>query len=79
MTEPSVQATDTKQCECGGVMRRGTQPTRLEFAGLESPEFLMPGFYCQCGEGLVTGVDMRVSDRVLAALKAQAAELEAAA
>ena len=37
--------------------------------------FDMPGWYCACGEGIVTGKDMDVSDRQLNLLKARAENL----
>ena len=69
--------------ECGRTTIRSTQTTQLMFGGLKSPEFEMPGFYCEsCRAGVVTGRDMRVSDAVLHELKRRAhaaAESETAA
>lgn len=52
-------------------MARGARPMAIKYRGLESPEFAMPGYYCECVEGVVTGRDMRVSDRQLNLLKAR--------
>ncbi len=41
----------------------------------KSATFEMPGWYCDCGEGVVTAKDMDVSDRQLNLLKAQAENL----
>ena len=48
----------------------------INYKGL-SATFDMPGWYCVCGEGTVTGKDMDVSDRHLNLLKAQAERLPA--
>ena len=42
----------------------------INYKGLSST-FDMPGWYCECGEGVVDGRDMEVSDRHLNLLKAQ--------
>ena len=46
----------------------------INYKGL-SATFDMPGWYCVCGEGVVTGKDMEVSDRHLNLLKAQVEHL----
>ncbi len=60
--------------ECGASMTRGIRPMTIVYKGL-SATFEMPGWYCDCGEGVVTGKDMDVSDRQLNLLKAQAENL----
>ena len=60
--------------ECGAAMTRGIQPMTIRYKGL-SVTFDMPGWYCACGEGVVTAKDMDVSDRQLNLLKAQAEHL----
>ena len=60
--------------ECGAAMVRGIRPMTINYKGL-SATFDMPGWYCACGEGVVTGKDMDVSDRHLNLLKAQAENL----
>lgn len=56
--------------ECGLAMSRGIKPMTISFGGL-SATFDMPGWYCSCGEGIVTAKDMDVSDRHLNLLKAR--------
>lgn len=74
MSNAEIAEADTRECqECGAVMRRGTKPTRLSYVGLESPEFEMPGYYCECGEGVATGTDMSVSGQALAEPKQRVA------
>ncbi len=60
--------------ECGAIMTRGIRPVTITYKGL-SATFDMPGWYCECGEGVVDGRDMDVSDRQLNRLKAQAERL----
>ena len=60
--------------ECGRVMTRGLKPMTIHYKKL-STTFDMPGWYCACGEGIVTAKDMDVSDRQLNLLKAQAENL----
>lgn len=60
--------------ECGRSMIRGIRPMTVCYKGLTTT-FDMPGWYCECGEGLVTGKDMEVSDRQLNLLKAQVQHL----
>ena len=60
--------------ECGTSMTRGMRLMTINYKGL-SATFDMPGWYCVCGEGVVTGKDMDVSDRHLNLLKAQAENL----
>lgn len=60
--------------ECGATMARSIRPMTINYKGL-SATFDMPGWYCVCGEGVVTGKDMEVSDRHLNLLKAQAENL----
>lgn len=56
--------------ECGGVMTRDVRPMTIHYKGLTAT-FDMPGWYCACGEGVVDGRDMDVSDRHLNLMKAQ--------
>jgi HTH-type transcriptional regulator/antitoxin MqsA len=52
-------------------MHRGVRPMTLTYKD-ESITFDMPGWYCdQSEEGIHTGADMKVSDRVLNRLKAR--------
>ncbi len=60
--------------ECSAVMTRGIKQMTIRYKGL-SATFDMPGWYCVCGEGVVTAKDMDVSDRQLNLLKAQAERL----
>ncbi len=49
-------------------MTRGMKPMTIRYKG-QSATFDMPGWYCVCGEGVVTAKDMDVSDRQLNLLK----------
>jgi HTH-type transcriptional regulator/antitoxin MqsA len=52
-------------------MHRGVRPMTLTYKG-ESITFDMPGWYCdQSEEGIHTGADMKISDRMLNRLKAR--------
>jgi HTH-type transcriptional regulator/antitoxin MqsA len=52
-------------------MRRGVRPVTLTYKG-ESITFDMPGWYCdESDEGIHTGKDMKVSDRMLNRLRAR--------
>ena len=54
----------------GALMHRSLRPTTLTYKN-ESITFDMPGWYCdECDEGIHTGKDMQVSDRMLNRLKA---------
>jgi HTH-type transcriptional regulator/antitoxin MqsA len=54
----------------GTVMRREERPLTLTYKN-ESAAFNMPGWYCpECGEGIHSGEDMKISDRMLNSLKA---------
>lgn len=58
--------------ETGAPMERGIKPLILTYKG-KSITFDMPGWYCEASdEGIHTGEDMKVSDRALNRLKAQA-------
>jgi len=72
--DPSGSETPLTCHECGATMTRGIQPMTIRYKGL-SVTFDMPGWYCMCGEGVVTAKDMDVSDRQLNLLKAQAEHL----
>ena len=61
---------------CGAAMTRGIRPMTINYKGL-SATFDMPGWYCVCGEGVVTGEDMDMSDHYLNLLKTQAENLSA--
>lgn len=50
-------------------MARGVKPMTINVK-TNSVTFEMPGWYCVCGEGVVTAQDMEVSDRHLNLLKA---------
>ncbi len=57
--------------ETGAAMHRGVRPVTLSYKG-EEITFDMPGWYCDDSEdGIVTGEDMKVSDRMLNRLKAR--------
>ena len=62
--------------DCGMAMVMGVRPMTINYQGL-SATFDMPGWYCVCGEGVVMGKDMEVSDRYLNLLKAQVENLSA--
>lgn len=59
-------------CPKTGVpMHRGVRSIELTYKG-ESITFDMPGWYCdQSDEGIHTGTDMKISDRMLNRLKAR--------
>lgn len=55
----------------GAPMHRGVRSMALTYKG-ESITFDMPGWYCdQSDEGIHTGTDMKISDRMLNQLKAR--------
>jgi len=55
----------------GAEMHRGVRPLTLTYKG-QSITFDMPGWYCDdCEEGIHTGKDMKISDRMLNLLKAR--------
>ena len=56
--------------DCGQFLHPDIRPMTTCYKGL-SVTFNMPGWYCACGEGIVTGKDMDVSDRQLNLLKAR--------
>ena len=62
--------TDPVCPETGAQMKRGVRPVTLAYKG-ESITFDMPGWYCGASEGIHTGEDLKVSDRVLNRLKAR--------
>lgn len=64
---------DERVCpETGAVMTRGMRPMTLSYKG-RSVEIDMPGWYAEGVEdGIHDGDDMKVSDRALHRLKAQA-------
>src|SRR5208282_4883097 len=55
----------------GTPMYRGERPLALTYKD-KSITFDMPGWYCpECGEGIHTSEDMKISDRMLNRLKAR--------
>lgn len=64
---------DERICpETGAVMTRGTRSMTLSYKG-RSLEVEMPGWYAEgVADGIHSGDDMKVSDRALHRLKAQA-------
>jgi HTH-type transcriptional regulator / antitoxin MqsA len=55
----------------GAPMQRGVRPLTLTYKG-ESMTVDMPGWYSDVAdEGILTGIDMKVSDRALNRLKAR--------
>lgn len=64
--------TDNPLCpKTGAPMSRGMRPVTLTYKG-ESIIFDMPGWYCdESDEGIHTGKDMKVSDRILNRLRAR--------
>ena len=55
----------------GAEMHRDVRPLTLTYKG-QSITFDMPGWYCDdCEEGIHTGKDMKISDRMLNLLKAR--------
>ncbi len=63
---------DSPVCpETGAPMQRGVRPMTLTYKG-QSITVNMPGWYCdQSEEGILTGEDMKISDRALNRLKAR--------
>jgi len=58
--------------KCTKLMKRGTKPQSIQFAGL-SKTIDMPGWYCfTCEGGIHTGEDLQVSDLALNELEALA-------
>jgi len=55
--------------ECGGSMRRDTRPQRIEYKGL-SVEVQQPGWYCGCGEVLLSEADVAATDGAYLDLRA---------
>lgn len=67
-----VQAEAPRCPETGAPMVRGVRRRTASYKGVRAT-FDMPGWYCDAsGESIHTRADMKVSDRVLADLKAQA-------
>ena len=62
--------TDPVCPETGAPLQRGVREVTLTYK-TESITFEMPGWYCASSEGIHTGEDMKVSDRVLNRLKAR--------
>lgn len=64
--------TDNPVCpKTGAPMHRGVRPVTLTYKG-ESITFDMPGWYCdESDEGIHTGKDMKISDRMLNRLRAR--------
>jgi len=64
--------TDSPLCpKTGAPMHRGVRPVTLTYKG-ESITFDMPGWYCdESDEGIHTGKDMKISDRILNRLRAR--------
>ncbi|HVL22186.1 MAG TPA: type II toxin-antitoxin system MqsA family antitoxin [Amaricoccus sp.] len=64
---------DDRICpETGAVLRRGTRPLVLTYKG-RSIEIEMPGWYAEgAADGIHDGDDMKISDRALHRLKAEA-------
>jgi HTH-type transcriptional regulator/antitoxin MqsA len=57
--------------ETGAPMHRDVRPMTLTYKD-ESITFDQPGWYCgQCGEGILAGKDLQISDRMLNRLKAR--------
>ena len=67
---------NTRICpETGAVLRRGVRQETLTYRGFTTT-FEMPGWYPEgSDEGVHNGEDMKISDRALNRLKAQAASL----
>jgi len=67
--------------QCGQLMQRDTRDFTIQYKDLKAT-FPMPGWYCTgegCGEAVADSADMKVSSRALHTLKAQAANILAAA
>ena len=54
---------------CGQPTTHDIRPMTVSYKG-PTTTFDMPGWYCVCGEGILTGADMDVSDQKLNRLKA---------
>lgn len=57
--------------DCGGILIRDTRPFEFAYKG-ESITVDQPGWYCRkCGEGVLTGDDIAVTDPAFMELKAR--------
>ena len=68
--------TKTQPCpECGGTMKFGTRSRPLKYRDLEG-KVRVTGWWCEsCGEGILTGDDLRKYSRALQDLKAKAEQV----
>ena len=66
------KATDQRSCpNCGSGMARDTRPHLIEYKGL-SVEIDQPGWYCSCGEMLMSEADVAATDGAYLYLRAKA-------
>lgn len=55
----------------GAIMEYGVKEITIKYKGL-SKSVQMPGWYCpECGEGIHSGKDLKITDRALNELKSQ--------
>ncbi len=68
--------TKTQPCpECGGTMKFGSRIRPLKYRDLED-KVRVTGWWCEsCGEGILTGDDLRKYSRALQDLKAKAEQV----
>jgi HTH-type transcriptional regulator/antitoxin MqsA len=68
--------TKTQPCpECGGTMKFGSRTRPLKYRDLEG-KVRVKGWWCEsCGEGILTGEDLRKYSRALQDLKARAEQV----
>lgn len=64
--------TDTMRCHaCGKDMARGVRPKEITYHGKSAGIVEQPGWYCDCGESVHLGKDMKVATKAMMRLKAQ--------
>ena len=68
--------TKTQRCpECGGIMKLGSKNRPLKYRELED-KVRVNGWWCEsCGEGILTGEDLRKYSQALQNLKAKAEQV----
>jgi HTH-type transcriptional regulator/antitoxin MqsA len=68
--------TKTQRCpECGGIMKFCSKNRRLKYRELED-KVRVNGWWCEsCGEGILTGEDLRKYSQALQNLKARAEQV----
>lgn len=70
--DQAASASPEQPCSsCGAPMRRDTRPQRIDYKGL-SAEVEQPGWYCGCGEALLSEADVAATDGAYLDLRARA-------